>query len=94
MGIEIFDPVGDVEVVATSAERSLESLAGKRVGFIFNQHTSAQAFWKTFEQEVETSLTPSSVHRIHKDNTWAPAPKADMAKLLEATDYALIGVGA
>ena len=94
MGIQILDPVGEVEVIERRQERTLTQLTGQRVGFIFNQHISAQTFWKVFEQEVESMLAPAAVHRIHKANTWAPAPRADMDRLLAATDYALIGVGA
>ena len=36
MAIEMFDPVGVVEVVQTKEQRVLENLAGKRVGCIFN----------------------------------------------------------
>ena len=94
MSIQFFDPVGELEVVARAEESSLTSLAGKRVAFIFNMHTSAQAFWKTFEQTVEQNHAPASLMRVHKANTWAPAPKTDIARVLAETDYALIGVGA
>jgi hypothetical protein len=94
MGIQIFDPVGELEVVERRQERAIKELAGLRVGFIFNQHTSAQRFWRTLETEVEASLRPAAVHRVHKDNTWAPAPKDDLERILQETDYALIGVGA
>lgn len=94
MSIQFFDPVGELEVVERRQETSLSSLAQKRVGFIFNMHTSAQAFWKAFEQEVEKTFAPAGVRRVHKANTWAPAPKADIARVLAETDYALIGVGA
>ncbi len=94
MSIQFFDPVGELEVVERTDESTLTSLAGKRVAFIFNMHTSAQAFWKAFEQAVEQNLAPASLMRVHKANTWAPAPKADIARVLAETDYALIGVGA
>lgn len=94
MGIQIFDPVGEVETFERRPEAMLSNLAGRRVGFIFNQHISAQVFWKALEQQIERALAPSAVHRVHKDNTWAPAPKADIARVLAGADYALIGVGA
>ena len=94
MSIELFDPVGEVEVVRQQAVRTLRSLKGKRVGCIFNQHVSALAFWKALESEIENTLHPSSIFRVYKSNTWAPAPRAEANRLLEATDYALVGVGA
>lgn len=94
MTLQIFDPVGEVEVFKRVEESKLERLTGRRVGFIFNQHTSAQAFWKAFEQQVEAKQLPASVQRVHKSNTWAPAPKVDIERVLAETDYALIGVGA
>ena len=94
MTIEVFDPVGEVEVVQQRPQRLLESLTGKRVGCVFNQHVSAQAFWKAMETEIGATLNPSSVSRVYKSNTWAPAPKADANRLLDETDYVLVGVGA
>lgn len=94
VSIELFDPVGEVEVVQRQAVRTLRSLEGKRVGCIFNQHVSALAFWKALESEIENTLHPSGIFRIYKANTWAPAPRAEASRLLEATDYALVGVGA
>ena len=94
MTIELFDPVGEVEVARQQPQRLLESLTGKRVGCVFNQHVSAQAFWKAMEAEIGNLLNPSKVSRIYKSNTWAPAPKADAQRLLDDTDYVLVGVGA
>ncbi len=94
MAIEMFDPVGVVEVVQTKEQRVLENLAGKRVGCIFNQHVSALAFWQGLEAELQATLKPTSTQRVYKANTWAPAPKADVERLLQETDYALVGVGA
>lgn len=36
----------------------------------------------------------SRIFRVYKSNTWAPAPRADALKVLEETDYVLVGVGA
>ena len=94
MTIELFDPMGEVEVVQQRPQRLLESLTGKRVGCVFNQHVSAQAFWKAMETEIGTTLNPSSVSRVYKSNTWAPAPKADANRLVDEADYVLVGVGA
>ena len=94
MTIVMLEPVADVERPEARAEQSLDRLEGKRVGFIFNQHTSALAFWKAFEHEIQSKLAPRSVHRVYKSNTWAQAPKAEIERLAAETDLALIGVGA
>ena len=94
MTIVLFDPVGEVERLEQRQEHTLARLEGKRIGLIFNQHTSALAFWKAFEAEVETKLTPASVHRVYKTNTWAQAPQTDIDRVVKETDFALIGVGA
>jgi hypothetical protein len=94
MTIELFDPVGEVEVVAQKPQRILETLNAKRVGCIFNQHVSALAFWQALEEEIGRTLNPASMTRVYKTNTWAPAPRADALRLIEETDFALVGVGA
>ena len=94
MTIELFDPVGEIEEVKAKPQRVIETLNGKRVGCIFNQHVSALAFWQGLEDEIGKTLNPSSMMRVYKTNTWAPAPREDVLRLLAATDYALVGVGA
>ena len=94
MSIQLFDPVGEVETVQQRPQLALRSLDGKRVCCVFNQHVSALAFSKALETEIEKTLKPSNILRVYKTNTWAPAPKADANRVLEATDYVLVGVGA
>ena len=94
MTIEMFDPVGEVEKIERAPARVLETLNGRRVGCVFNQHVSAIAFWKALESEIETTLQPAAITRVYKSNTWAPAPRADAERLMKETDYVLVGVGA
>lgn len=94
MGVVLYDPVGDVEVVERAAEKALDTVKGRAVGYIFNQHISATAFWKHLEERIAGAFEPSREVRVYKNNTWAPAPKAEVQHVLEATDYALVGVGA
>lgn len=94
MSIQLYDPVGEVYLPETQPQRALATLAGKRVGLVFNQHVSSLAFWKALEEELAATLRPSSMTRVYKANTWAPAPQADAARLLQETDYVLVGVGA
>jgi hypothetical protein len=94
MSIQLFDPVGEVEIVKPQPKRALTSLEGKRAGVVFNQHVSAIAFWKAMESELEKTLAPSRILRLYKSNTWAPAPRAEANRVLEECDYVLVGVGA
>jgi hypothetical protein len=94
MSIELFDPVGEPEQFERVKPRTLAGLEGKRVGYVFNQHVSALAFWDGLEAEVGRILSPEHVTRVHKTNTWAPAPRVDAERVLAETDYVLVGVGA
>lgn len=94
MSILLFDPTGNVAGAQQQTERPLDTLEGKKVGYIFNQHASAGEFWKALEREVDRTLNPAAVHRVYKENTWAPAAGAKVDRLVRETDYALVGVGA
>ncbi len=94
MSIQLLDPVADVEVIVREREREIRSLDDRKVGFVFNQHVTALAFWKKLEQEVRGRFKPSSVHSLYKVNTWAPAPRAELEKLAAESEYVLVGVGA
>lgn len=94
MSILLFDPTGNIAQHSQPKEHLLDTLNGKKVGYIFNQHASAGAFWQALEREVDRTLHPSAVHRIYKENTWAPAAKSTVDQLVLETDYALVGVGA
>ncbi|MEE8442568.1 MAG: hypothetical protein V3S37_02360 [Dehalococcoidia bacterium] len=94
MSIVLFDPVGDIEVAERAQEKALDTLKGKAVGYIFNQHVSSLVFWKYLEQNLGSALEPSKVVGIHKPNTWAPAPGEEVERIIRETDFALVGVGA
>lgn len=94
MAIQLLNPIGKVDVGHHNPERGMVRLEGGRIGYIFNQHVSAIAFWKGLEQALEKKVKPASVHQIYKANTWAPAPRAEVEQLLAQTDFAVVGVGA
>ena len=94
MTIQLLDPTGVIAKSQRTAENILETLSGRKAGFIFNQHASGLAFWKGLEEEVERRFKPASMHRVYKENTWAPAPKRDVDQLIGETDYVLVGLGA
>ena len=92
MSIVLFDPVGDIEVSERVDEKVLDTLKGKAVGYVFNQHGPSLIFWKYLEQNVESALEPSSVLRVYKPNKAAPATKGEIEQVIRETDYALVGV--
>ncbi len=94
MDILLFDPVGDIDLPERAEEKVLDTLKGKVVGYIFNQHNSSLVFWKHLEENVESALEPPNALRVYKPNTWAPAPKESIERIIQETDYALVGVGA
>jgi hypothetical protein len=94
MTIRLLDPTSSIAKAAPRSAQRLESLQAKRVGYLFNQHKSAQAFWQALEREIDKVLSPSAILRVYKENTWAPAPKEDVGRLKQETDYAVVGVGA
>ena len=94
MAITLYDPVADVQTAEASPDQYLESLKGKRVGYVFNQHSTALLFWKNLEQEVRGRLAPSGEAKIYKEKTWRQAPDDEMNALLKKIDYAVVGVGA
>ncbi len=94
MNVQLVDPTGILVAVKRDGREKLTSLKGKRAGFIFNQHAFGVAFWNKLEREIEATYAPSRVERVYKDNTWAPAPAPDVARLLAETDYVLVGLGA
>ena len=94
MSIVIYNPVCKVETVHARAANQIGSLLQKRIGLVFNQHSSVVAFWNALEREVEKQLQPAALQRLYKTNTWAPAPAAEMENLIRQTDFALVGVGA
>ena len=94
MSIEFFDPVGEPQRTTAGAARKLESLGGRRAGYVFNQHVSALTFWEALEKAVAALHAPSHVQRIYKPAHSVTATRADLERLSAATDYALVGVGA
>lgn len=94
MTIQMLDPTGVIAKTQRTEETILETLSGRKAGFIFNQHASGLAFWKALESEVERRFQPATMHRVYKENTWAPAPKSEVDKLIGEADYVLVGLGA
>lgn len=94
MSMRLIDPTGVLVSMQREGREPLRELKGKRAGFIFNQHATARAFWGALEREVEKDHAPLAIDRVYKDNTWAPASQPEIDRLMEETDYVLVGLGA
>ncbi len=94
MSLRLFDPVGDIELPERAAETALDTLKGKAVGYVFNQHISSIVFWKHLEENVVSSLEPSQVLKVYKPSHTKPAAQDEIERVVRETDYSLVGVGA
>ena len=94
MTIKLLSPTSHVHKPQQLEQKSLRSLSGRRIGFVFNQHGTTLAFWKALEQAVEGRFEASSLSRVYKPSVWAPAPMPAVEKLAAETDLAIVGVGA
>lgn len=94
MKIRLIDPTGVLMKEPRQCSQPLADITGKRAGFLFNQHATAKSFWASLEHKVENDYAPSAIGRLYKDNTWAPAPQAEINRLMQETDYVLVGLGA
>lgn len=91
---QVYDPVGVAATASAKNRRNLETLNNKNIGFVWNQYVSTKRFWPEFEKSVEALYQVSEVQRIYKENTWSPAPREKLLKLLEDVDCLIAGVGA
>jgi hypothetical protein len=73
--------------------RTLEGLAGTRMGLLWSQHASSEKFWPVFERVVEQTFHPAQIHRLYKHSTWNVATPQEIEEFARKVDYALVGVG-
>ena len=92
--IELVSPLGYPNVEGDAKRATLASLAGQRVGFIWNQYPVTRGFWPKLEAAVEGVCKPSRVERAYKSNTWMPLEKEKFDALASSVDYLVVGVGA
>lgn len=92
--LELVDPVGYPRRQAQAERRTLDTLMGRRVGFIWNQYPVTRGFWPHLERELEGLCKPAKVERAYKGNTWAPLETDTFTHLADAVDYLVVGVGA
>jgi hypothetical protein len=90
MAIQLFDPVGEVERRPAREAARLTKLEGSAwVAFsisTFRQSRSGRR-WKRDREDLQ----PAKISRVYKSNTWAPAPRVDALRLLDESDYVLVG---
>jgi len=92
--IELISPLGRVPEAAHDTRQRLDTLAGKRVGFIWNQYPATRGFWPHLEREIEAQALAGRVERAYKSNTWMPLEAQRFSELATAVDCLVIGVGA
>lgn len=92
--IELVSPLGYPRVEAQAERRTLDTLVGRRVGFIWNQYPVTRQFWPCLEQALADVCRPASIERAYKSNTWMPLEPEKFRALADSVDYLVIGVGA
>ena len=92
--IELVSPRGRAPEAARTVGKRLDTLAGKRVGFIWNQYPATRGFWPHLEREIEAQAGAGGVERAYKSNTWMPLEAPRFSELATAVDCLVIGVGA
>ena len=90
----VVSPVGYARIEQQVARRHLGGLAGRSVGFLWNQYPTTQGFWMQLEQAIEALGKPPAVQRAYKKNTWMPLDKERFSELASQVDYLVVGVGA
>ena len=92
--IELISPIGHPRIEAQAKRKTLDTLAGRRLGFIWNQYPATRHFWPQLERAVEDACRPAAVQRAYKSNTWTPLDPAQFGAPAADIDYLVIGVGA
>lgn len=92
--LQVYDPVGLPPAPAAKERRTLPTLVGAKVGFVWNQYASTRRFWPELEKAVAALYEPASTRRVYKDNTWNIAERDKLGAALAESDYLIVGVGA
>lgn len=92
--IELISPRGRAPEAARTTRKRLDTLAGKRLGFIWNQYPATRGFWPHLEREIEAQAGAGRVERAYKSNTWMPLEPSRFSELATEVDCLVIGVGA
>jgi hypothetical protein len=101
--IVFLSPEGSTAKPNRKPLKTLESMQGRRVGFLWGMHDLSTKFWPAFEKEVVDLHSPREVHHHYKHdtgdgkfhgNTWIPSPISDIQEMATQIDCAITGVGA
>ena len=94
MTLRIRDPRAEINTPPEGRTiRRLESVTGTRMGLLWSQHASSEAFWPVFERVAQMTFHPASVQRLYKDSTWNVATPQEIEALAHKVDFVLVGVG-
>jgi hypothetical protein len=92
--LQVYDPTGLPPSRGSKQRKTLSTLVGAKVAFVWNQYASTTRFWPEFEKAIQGIYEPGAIRRIYKENTWSPAERGRLDELLVDTDYLVVGVGA
>jgi hypothetical protein len=94
MTLYVRDPRADINSPPEGRKiRTLEAIAGTRMGLLWSQHASSEKFWPVFEKVAEAKLHPSEIHRLYKVSTWNVATPEQIEEFVRKVDFVLVGVG-
>ncbi len=103
MSIEFLSPEGSTAATQRKPLKTIETVEGQRVGFLWGMHDISTKFWPEMENAVTELYEPRDIQRHYKHdmgdgkfhgNTWIPSPISDIQEMAPKIDYAITGVGA
>ena len=93
MRFEFHDPAGALEVTQAHAQR-IDTLSGKRIGFLSNEQWQAHRMLPLLKSLIETDYPGAEVLAIDRfPQGNAEIPKASTAALIKAADVDAVIVG-
>jgi hypothetical protein len=87
--IRLYDPTAEPRVVAATLAPRLESLAGKRIGILFNSKANADVLMLAVARTLQERYGAGEI--VKRDKPVAGPPSAEALKALSECDLALVG---
>ena len=88
-GIRLYDPTAEPRVVAATLAPRLESLAGKRIGILFNSKANADVLMLAVARTLQERYGAGEI--VKRDKPVAGPPSAEALEALSECDLALVG---
>jgi hypothetical protein len=88
-GIRLYDPTAEPRVVAATLAPRLESLAGKRIGILFNSKANADVLMLAVAKTLQERYGAGEI--VKRDKPVAGPPSAEALTALSECDLALVG---